>query len=88
MEVEFLSKFNKDLSKITSRSVKGQIKKAILQVESASTINAIPQIKKLRGFKNAYRIRIGDFRIGLFIEGDTAEFARVIHRKEIYRLFP
>ena len=88
MEVEFLSKFNKDLSKITSRSIKGQIKQVIQDVESANSVRSVPQIKKLKGFKNAYRIRIGDYRIGLFIEGKTAEFARVIHRREIYRLFP
>ncbi|MGH2412635.1 MAG: type II toxin-antitoxin system RelE family toxin, partial [Microcystaceae cyanobacterium] len=36
----------------------------------------------------AYRIRLGDYRIGLFIEGKTVTFARVLHRKEIYRYFP
>ena len=49
---------------------------------------AIVNLKKLKGFKTAYRIRIGDYRIGVFIDGDIVEFARVVHRKDIYRLFP
>lgn len=35
-----------------------------------------------------YRIRIGDYRIGIFVEGKTVEFARVVHRKDIYQQFP
>ena len=81
MEVEFLSKFNKDLFKITSRSVKFQISKVIDQVESAPSVESVLRIKKLKGYRNAYRIRVGDYRIGLFIEGNTVQFVRVIHRK-------
>ncbi len=45
-------------------------------------------LKKLKGFDGAYRIRIGDYRVGLFIVQETITFARVLHRKEIYRYFP
>ena len=42
----------------------------------------------MEGFKNAYRIKIGDYRIGVFIEEDTIEFVRFVHRKDIYKKFP
>jgi mRNA-degrading endonuclease RelE of RelBE toxin-antitoxin system len=45
-------------------------------------------IKKLKGEINAYRWRIGDYRVGFFIENDTIIFARVLHRREFYRYFP
>jgi mRNA interferase RelE/StbE len=43
---------------------------------------------KLEGYKNAYRIRIEEFRIGAFIEGKTVELARFLPRKDIYKYFP
>jgi mRNA-degrading endonuclease RelE of RelBE toxin-antitoxin system len=42
----------------------------------------------LVGFTTAYRIRIGDYRIGIFFKEDTVIFARILHRKDIYKLFP
>jgi len=57
-------------------------------VESATKITGIRNLKKLTGFKNAYRIKIGHYRIGIFIENNKVEFARVVHRKDIYNMFP
>ena len=88
MQVEFLSQFNKDLDKIRFASIKHAVQRVILRVESAQSLSEIPNIKKLSGHKSAYRIRIGDYRIGIFIEGKTVEFARVVHRKNIYLVFP
>jgi len=49
---------------------------------------AINSIKKLKGYKNHYRIWTGDYRAGLIIDGNTAEFIRFLHRKDIYKRFP
>ena len=64
------------------------IEKAIIQVEKVKTTIDINQLKKLKGYKSAFRIKVGDYRIGLFIENDVIEFARILHRKDIYNLFP
>ena len=48
----------------------------------------IVNLKKLKGDDNAYRLRVGDYRIGFYFDGDTVTFARVLHRKDIYRYFP
>lgn len=88
MKVEFLSKFNKDLEKLDVDHVRNAVLKAIHIVETAKHLSEIPHIKKLKGHKSAYRIKIGDYRIGLFIEGNVVEFARVHHRKDIYSFFP
>lgn len=88
MKVEFLSHFNRDLDKIRNQNIKLAVQKVILKFESAQNISEIPNVKKLSGHKSAYRIRIGDYRIGIFVDGRTAEFARIIHRKDIYKLFP
>ena len=59
----------------------------IQQVETADSIGKIRNLKKLKGHGIAYRIKIGNYRIGVFIEDDTVEFARIIHRKDIYKKF-
>ncbi|MDI6790202.1 MAG: hypothetical protein QME44_05890 [Thermodesulfobacteriota bacterium] len=45
-------------------------------------------IKKLRAQGNYYRIRLGDYRIGLVVDDIGARFVRFLHRSEIYRYFP
>lgn len=46
--------------------------------------------EKLRGHPQCYKIRIGEYRIGLLIDPArrVIEFRRVLHRREIYRYFP
>ncbi len=62
--------------------------KLIRLVELEENLNTIPHLKKLAGHKSAYRVRIGDYRVGLFYENNTVIFARIIHRKDIYKVFP
>lgn len=88
MKVKFLRLFYKDLNKLSLQSVKKDVADAIENVERATKLSEIKTLKKLTGYKNAYRIKIGDYRIGVFIEADTVEFARVVHRKDIYKVFP
>ena len=45
-------------------------------------------IKPLRGFKDCYRVKLGKYRVGFKREGEVIIFARVLHRKDIYRYFP
>ena len=60
MKVEFLSKFIKDLEKLDVDHVRNAVLKAIRNVETAKHLSEIPHIKKLKGHKSAYRIKIGD----------------------------
>jgi mRNA interferase RelE/StbE len=88
MKVEFLKQFYKDIDDLKIHSVKLQLIKVIEHFETEENLQSIPNIKKLKGHKFAYRVRIGDYRIGFFYQNDIVQFARVIHRKDIYRLFP
>jgi mRNA-degrading endonuclease RelE of RelBE toxin-antitoxin system len=42
----------------------------------------------MRGYTNRYRIRIGDYRVGIEVNEDVIEVMRVLHRRELYRYFP
>jgi mRNA interferase RelE/StbE len=88
LKVAFRESFTADLRKTTDRSLLTRIRRTIEAVESAESLSAIPSLKRLVGSERAYRIRIGDYRLGLVIEGDEATFVRFLHRREIYRHFP
>jgi len=88
MHVEFLRKFSSDIDRIHQKSVKSNLAKMIRSFESAENLNNISNLKKLVDHKSAYRIRIGDYRVGFFYENKKAIFARVVHRKDIYEVFP
>jgi len=86
--VKFLSSFSRDLNQIQNLRIKSLVIKMISTIEISNHLNEISGIKKLKGHKSAYRIRIGDYRIGLFYEKNHVELARIVHRKDIYNLFP
>lgn len=46
--------------------------------------------EKLKGYKDKFKIRYGDYRIGITINRKSNDiiFERVAHRKDIYKLFP
>lgn len=45
-----------------------------------------PGCKKLRGYKDQWRIRVGDWRVVYFIDDGAklVTIARVAHRREVY----
>ena len=88
MRVEFLKKFSKDLDGIKVKSVKLNLRRLIELMESVDSLDKIPNLKKLKGHKSAYRVRVGDYRLGLFFENSTIVMARFLHRKDIYKIFP
>ena len=88
MKVRFKASFAKDLRALDDKSFRERIKALIATVESASTLAAVPNLKKLRGAGAFYRARIGDYRVGMAEEEDAIVFVRVLHRREVYRYFP
>ena len=88
MRTLFHSSFAKDLRAVKDEDFRDRVAKLIGTVEKAADIGAIPHLKKLRGPGGYYRVRLGEYRIGLVIQADTAAFVRFLHRKEIYRFFP
>jgi mRNA interferase RelE/StbE len=88
MNIEVTEQFNKDISKLKDKKLIGSVKKALQKIESASSLTAIPQLKKIEGSRHHFRLRIGDYRMGLYFENNKMYAARLLHRKEIYRFFP
>ena len=88
MQIEFKESFLKDLKKLKDKELKDRVKKVICDVEKAQNVSAIKKLRKLKGYKNFYRLRVRDYRIGLQIKHNCVIFVRILHRKEIYKYFP
>ena len=88
MQVDFTKHFSKQLDHLLDEELRGRLRKIVSTVMSASTNGDIPNLKKLKGHLFAYRIKLGDYRIGLFIENNRVIFAAFEHRKDIYNRFP
>jgi mRNA interferase RelE/StbE len=88
MKIKFESKFSKDLRKIKDQKLLSQIKIVINECKLAQTLDDIKNLKKLKGYQTFYRIKIGDYRMGMAIMNDELIFTRFLHRREIHGFFP
>ena len=88
MKVAFRESFLRDLRAIKDQPVLRRIRDVIDNIAQSEKPTDISNLKKLKGKGQFYRIRIGEYRIGLKFEVDTVTFVRVLNRKEIYRYFP
>jgi mRNA-degrading endonuclease RelE of RelBE toxin-antitoxin system len=89
LEVQYRQAFLKDMKQLKSSSSYQRIYElAFTTLPEINTLEEIPDIKPMRGYTGRYRIRIGDYRIGIEVNGDVIEVMRVLHRREFYRYFP
>jgi len=88
MTVRLEDVFDKDLNRIFDAKLLGRIEKNMIRVKKIHTMRGFPKLKKLKGYRILYRIRIGDYRIGITIDGGLVTFVRCLPRKDFYRVFP
>ncbi len=88
MELEFRDSFLKDANRIKEKRMKKKIAAVIAEIKAASSLSGIRNLKKMESSENYYRVRIGDYRIGVKLQGKKLVFLRCLTRKDIYRYFP
>ncbi|HEV2861383.1 MAG TPA: type II toxin-antitoxin system RelE/ParE family toxin [Pyrinomonadaceae bacterium] len=88
MKVEFRESFAKDLKDVKDKGHLNRVKELIEAVEKADSLTDIPNLKKLKGAGSYFRLRLGDYRVGIALEQDTVVFVRFLNRKDIYKYFP
>jgi mRNA interferase RelE/StbE len=88
MNIEFTKSFIKDLKVIKDKELLDRIKKIILEIENSSTLSDLSNVKYIVNSHFYYRIRIGDFRIGMKYENNSIKLIRCLDRKNIYKKFP
>jgi len=88
MQIELTRKFQKQVKECDDKRM---IKKALSVIEAivaSDSMSEFPNLKKLTGYKNCFRIRLGSYRIGIMIIDKTVIFAAFDHRSDIYKYFP
>ena len=89
MEVVFTKTFLKDLAKVFPVKRRKEIEHFIFEeLQLVSSLEEIGFAEKMKGHKNFYKIRFGDYRMGIYRLENRIELKRVLHRKEIYKYFP
>ena len=89
MKVLYVKVLVKDLEAVSRNlGVKKRLLKLIERLKTIDSLSELQNIKKIEGYDNYYRLRVGDYRLGLKLSGNTVELIRFLHRRDIYRRFP
>lgn len=95
MKVVFRKSFERDLRKLRNRAdLLARLKQVIDHVIAAEHFEALQGARKMQGWSDYYRFRVGDYRVGVkrqqAADGQEEEvvFLRCLHRRDIYRKFP
>lgn len=89
MNILYAKRFNNDLDAIRHESkIKKRLLDLIGQIKRVDVLSDISGVKKIEGYPGYFRIRVGDYRLGIKVTENAIEMIRFLHRKEIYRRFP
>ena len=89
MDLFYGKRFSKDLDDIQNNpNVKKRLLEAIRKFKEAGSISDFQGVRKIQGYSDYFRIKIGDYRLGIKLVQNGVELIRFLHRKEIYRRFP
>ena len=87
MNVEYSKDFKKSVKKLSGKML-DSVRRVVAEVKSAESLKDITDCKKLLGYRNIYRIRIGDYRafftFHIEIINDTVFFRYLVTRGEAY----
>jgi mRNA interferase RelE/StbE len=88
-KIEYTKRFLKELAALP-KEVQSRIELIVFAELEAENPFELFYLNKMKGYKDKYKIRVGDYRIGLTIDkiNKTIICQRVAHRREIYQIFP
>ncbi len=88
-KVEYTGTFLKELAQLP-KEIQRQGEKIAFKELSSENPFGIGYIDKMTGYQDKYKIRIGNYRMGITIikKEKLIICQRIVHRKDIYRVFP
>ncbi len=81
MKVEFRKSSTKDLKSILDKDLLRRVKNAIEVIEKSDSLTHTANLKKLKASENHFRLRIGEYRLGLVLDVEKVIFVRFLHRE-------
>lgn len=88
MRTSTRSAFLKQLSSLPD-GVRERVEKFVFdELPALESLSKAGNIEKLSGYKNFYKVRFGDYRVGIELENDVVVLKVVLHRRDVYRRFP
>lgn len=89
MELLYAKRFSKDVDAIRKEArIKNALLKVIEKIREAGSLADVRGVKKIEGYQKYYRIKLGDYRLGIKVAKNRIELIRFLHRKDSYRRFP
>jgi mRNA interferase RelE/StbE len=87
MEVIADKSFERDFKKLSPKmkQLTAVIYETLVQ---AKQLSDVLKLKKMSGHKNYYRIKIDDYRLGVYVIKNVVYLSRILARKDIYKFFP
>ncbi len=88
-KVEYSKRFLKELADLPE-DIQSRVEPIVFQELESENPFELGYLKKLKGYTDKYKIRVGDYRIGITVNKETQTLIcdRIAHRKDIYRIFP
>lgn len=87
--VEYTKRFLKDLAALPT-DIQSRVEPIVFEELESENPFELGYLEKLKGYSDKYKIRVGNYRIGITIDKETQVLIceRIAHRKDIYRTFP
>ncbi len=88
-KVEYTKRFLKELSKLP-KEMQAKAEKIVFEELLSANPFGLGYLEHMAGYPDKYKIRIGTYRIGITIDKTNKLLIcqRIVHRKDIYRVFP
>ena len=89
MRIDTNRNFERDLRDVRNAILRRRVNRAIANIQAASAVHQIPGVGRVRSRAGLYyRVRVGDYRLGFELVGDTAMLDRFLPRGNFYDHFP
>ncbi|MBK8515136.1 MAG: plasmid stabilization protein [Saprospiraceae bacterium] len=88
MTIRYNNSFLSDLKKIKNEKITSLVKVSIDELMIIHDLSSVKNLKKIKGDKDAFRLRIRNYRMGFFYRDNTIILSRILDRKDIYKNFP
>ncbi|MDZ7705979.1 MAG: type II toxin-antitoxin system RelE/ParE family toxin [Trueperaceae bacterium] len=88
MKIYAAKSFVRDLNKLKDARLRKRIDTALRTLAAAESLSNLTNVKAMEGASDAYRMRVGDYRLGFTLQNGEITLLRCLHRRDIYRRFP